>query len=300
MRVPAGRTPPFLEAVGDEVAAGKWLMEGGTEVPSLLVDWDPVTPIALYRRIVVAGPAITESCSLAPTTTCSLGCTWESTATRLRGRGTSRPVDLESEGREVTLDLEVAGRCLGGTLNLRTYLVVLDPHPAGPLGATQPGEIIWTDRKRVVLEGDDSRFPVNVVDFSEVPTLQSGAGWMLSWQSGDFREPFGASLRLLVNRGHVDIRDAVETGSDSEAADAIRRSIRIDTARTLVGYGLGSDEFIEDAAGYQEGTVGRAIVDLIVRVFGSLDVGAVRAMRDAQPGEFEARIQAHLMEDLVA
>jgi len=296
LRVSAGRTPSYLEATGDELSLGGWLTEDGREVPSLLVDWDPVTQIALHRNLGVSGSAIAESCALEPSTQCVLSCTWEGTATRLRGTGTGQQFNLEDD-RHATIAVDIPGRLLGGALNLRTFLAVVDPRPSGPLGAARSGEILWADRKRVVLEGDDSRFPVNVVDFSDVMTLQSGAGWMLTWQSRDFEEPFGASIRLLVNKGQSDVRDAVVTGSQSDAATVIRRTIRIDAARTLVGYGLGSDEFIEGAADYEEGTVGRAIADLIGRVFGSLDVGAVRAMRDEQPGEFDARIQAHLMED---
>lgn len=296
MRVSAGRTPPFLEATGDELSPGGWCTEDGTEVPRLLVDWDPVTQISLHRNLVVSGPEIADNCALEPSTECVLGCTWEGTATRLRGRGTIQQFNLKDE-RRGTVAVDIPGRLLGGILNVRTFLAVVDPRPSGALGAARPGEILWTDRKRVVLEGDDSRFPVNVIDFSDAAMLQSAAGWMLTWQSREFEEPFGASMRLLVNSGEPGVRDAVVTGSESDAADVIRRSIRIDTARTLLGYGLGSDEFIEAATDYEEGTVGRAIADLIARIFGSLDAGAVRAMRDEQPGEFDARIQAHLMAD---
>ena len=294
--VSGGRTPPFLRAAGDEVSGGEWLMEDGTEVPRLHVDWDPATRVALHRKLVISGRTLAGNCQLEPSTGCVLGCVWEGAATRLRGTGSKAAFDLDSDAREALVSVDIPGRLLGGTLSLRTVLSVIGPRPSGELGAAQPGEILWTDRKRVVLEGEDSRFPVNVVDFSQVATLQSSAGWMLTWQSRNFEEPFGASLRLLLNRAEPRVQDAVVTGSDSEAAQAIRRNIQVDTARTLVAYGLGSQEFIDGSADYVEGSVGRAIVELVGQVFGSMDIGAVCAMRDEQPGEFEARIQAHLAE----
>lgn len=295
MRVAAGTTPPFLVATGEELSVADWKMPDGRPIPRLYHDWDPATPVALKRDVSVDGAQVGESCALRPSTSCRISCMWESTATRLRGSGTFGDFTLGEECHDRVLSIEAPGRELGGTLYLRTLLVALDPHPSGALGASYPGEVLWSDRKKVILEGDDSRFPVNVVDFSQVATLQSSAGWILSWQTHDFEEPFGASLRLLVNDKNPAVVDAVITGGDSDGSVAIRSHIEMDTARTLLDYGLGSDEFLAAAHDYPEGSVGRAIADLANRVFGQMDLAAIRSMRRDQPAEFEARLQALLL-----
>ena len=147
-----------------------------------------------------------------------------------------------------------------------------------------------------MLESDAARFPVTVMDFHDAVGIDGDAFWYLAWPTFRFDEPFGASLRLLVNRKKPEIVAAVETDSDSASSEATRRHIYADTARTLIGFGLGSEEFLEDHSDYPEGSVGHAVNELIIMCWGSdYSPKKVKAMRDEKPHLFESYLQSRLM-----
>ena len=58
----------------------------------------------------------------------------------------------------------------------------MDGHP---LGASIPGSILWEDALEVDIEGEGTRFPVEVTDFEEQDWLPSSAAWYLDIPRGD-------------------------------------------------------------------------------------------------------------------
>ena len=272
-----------------------WFEEDGAPLPTMLPEWDPATDLGLYRDFELDTAAIAGDCRLEEGSTVRLGMTWSSDA-RVRVAVEEHIVELDGESQPVRLSVSVPGDQVAGRLFLKTYLWVVDARPESSLSPVEEGDLIWFDQHTTLLESDAARFPVTVMDFDGAIGVDADAFWYLSWPTRRFEEPFGASLRLLINTKKPDFVAAVQTDSDSEASEAIRRHIFTDTARTLIDFGLGSDEFLEDHSEYPEGSVGRAIDELINVCWGdSYSPKTVRAMRNEKPQVFESHLQSRLM-----
>jgi hypothetical protein len=61
----------------------------------------------------------------------------------------------------------------------------------------------------------------------------------------------------------------------------------------LLSMGLEMRDEIE-AGGYEEGTTGRVLADLMDRLFGGMPPGEIESLRRQDPGRFEASVQAGL------
>jgi len=295
MRISGGDSTPFLVAPPDSICSDGWFLEQGDVLPSILPDWDPATNLNLYRDMSLETEVISRACALRPGSSARVGVTWTSSA-RLSTVVSGPLVQLDGETQTVQLAVTVPGREVAGKLQLRTFVWVEDPLPESGLSPKSEGDLIWSDRQSVVLESDAARFPVNVIDF-EKAFLDPRASWYLDWPTRRFDEPFLASLRLLINSRKSEVVEAVKSDSESEAAEAIRRHILLDTARTLIEFGLGSEEFHEDYSQFPEGTVGHAISELITTCWGSgVSPSDVRRVREEMPQAFDCQLQAMLME----
>ncbi len=290
MRVRAGQSPPFLTIPEEAVRATAWMTDRGP-LPQLHHDWDPATPLQLSRTLHLDCDLVARSLHLERTSQLGVGCTWQSSSTRLRGTSRLITKDL-SELEQVTVDLAVPRFRVGGTLQIKTVVIVVRGEPASKLAPTANGAIVWEARDRVILEGDAARFPVAVVDFSELPGVPSDASWYLSWPTRDYSEPWGASIRLLVNSKNREVRQAV-TGEDDEGAAIIRRQVKFDTARTLITNALREEEFLGQYTSFEDDSVGGVIRTMIELNWGAqADPRALAASLADDPSRFEAKLQS--------
>ena len=296
MRVKAGESPPFLMASDASVTSSGWFQEDGKPLPTLLPEWDPATNLGLYCDFQLDTAALAEDCQLGDRSKVQMGMSWTSSA-RVSTAVAGPTVVLDGEIHAVQLAVSVPGEQVAESLRLRTFLWIQDAEPISALSPSSEGDLIWSDLQATLLESDAARFPMTVMDFDKAIGVETEASWYVSWPTQRFNEPFAASLRLLINSGKSEIVEAIQTDSESEASDAIRRHIFIDTARTLINLGLGSEEFLDSYDEYPEGTVGSAISELIATCWGdSFSPSEVKGVRDEKPQVFEARIQAILME----
>jgi hypothetical protein len=94
-----------------------------------------------------------------------------------------------------------------------------------------------------------------------------------------------------VNSDNERIRGAIVTGSNASDAEVIRSIITFDVARTLITSALSREEFLERYESYPEGSVGRAIAELI-QLRWQESPAALAQKLALNAAAFEAEIQA--------
>ena len=279
------RPPPDLVSnVSWEVRAGGKPVSG----PSAK-GWDYATLIDVGFRCVVDLPALLDSVSLG-----SLGrgsvlhllLKWHSTNTGLRGAG--EPQKVEEGPAEAQLQLD--GNSLGGVLFLEAAIILFSASGGhGPLAPTRPGSILWSESRRLDLEGEGTRFPVQLVSFEKAGLRGPNAVWCLRWDSTDYEQAAGACLRIMLNRDHPKAEAAAREPDDRENAGTMQ-VLRWDIARQMITAAL------DDVAGFEtldwpEGSLGAALAARIRTVFPSLSLAECRALRRTGPEDFETSLQ---------
>lgn len=290
MRLRQPAVLPYLPLAPDAVEAEPWTTQRGDALPERLIDWDPATDLHLFRDLELRPSLVRERCRLEPHSRIAVIPIARSDRTRIRIAGEKIVLSTEDDAAKVTLGMHLKGQALGGVLSLRTVIVSLDRALTEPLAPKLSGSQLWADEIRCDLEGSSPRFPVSAVRFSEFATLEPKAAWTLDWEPADLAEPLLGAVRLLVNAEKPAIAAAVVSGSDAPAHEVIRAAIQHDVARRLIRTALASPDFVEDPAQYPDGSVGRAIADLIELHWGE-DVAILAARARDHDRRFEMELQ---------
>jgi hypothetical protein len=163
------------------------------------------------------------------------------------------------------------------------------------LAARYPGSILWEDRVRVALEGTSSRFPTEVVNFNTASWAPyGGAGWFLSWNRDELREPLLRNVRLFVNSTHTGIVAAVQAALPTPEQAMIRSAIYYDVGRQLIRGALENVEFVEDSHAYPNGSTGKAILSMINLLFPADTPASLRSTMRTRPEYFDSVLQGLL------
>jgi hypothetical protein len=204
----------------------------------------------------------------------------------------SVPLRDRSGEAQVSLSLDIPGHLAGGSVELRTALVLTeDWEEASPLVAKRIGAVLWSDRVAVALEGSAARFPVTVLDFADVPGLAETAPWALEWSPRDLDQPVLGAMRLLVNSAVPVVVAAISGGGDPRDV-AIAALIRFDVARSLVHGALSQKTFAQGTGEFETDSVGRMLQDLLGRYWpGTATESLARRLADT-PHRIESELQA--------
>jgi hypothetical protein len=257
-----------------------------------LPNWDPATDLHLAREVLINVPLLRGSAALDSEAEVILVPTIRSDATGIRIAGRPATIDLSGEAEtRHQVSLHVRGSALGGTVSVATTLTWMAGPNVSGLGPTLPGSELWSDGERCVLEGDSARFPVSAAPFSELPTLDPSAAWNLDWEPSRLEEPVLGAVRLLINAEHPRVRDSILSGSEEPGADVVRAFVHYEVARTLICAALANEEFLADPEYFDEGSVGRAIADLIQMHWDEAPRVLAARVRD-YPRQFEMELQA--------
>jgi hypothetical protein len=261
-------------------------------VEGYLAGFDAGTALKLVRAVRVDVEAVRRKCELATGDRIAAVAQWRSVRTDLRGTG--RAMELTESEDEVEIVVDIPPGRSGGTLELRTSLILDAPAGNGrsPFAAAKPGDILWHDRLLVVLEGSGPRFPVEIRKF-DLPPLSS-AGWLLDWRPGSPDAMFMGSVRLLLNERHKAVIEAAKAVNRDLSQKMIVSAINADVARSLISGMLRNPEFLSAGTQYEKGTVGQVVGDLISFAFPGEDLNAVHMQLENEPETFAARLQSRL------
>lgn len=291
MRTPAA--VPYLQPPQSAVEPGPWTGPTGNPLEHTLEHWDPFTVVTLARVLTVDTDVVREACRLGADATFAVTVSWWSSTTRLSGG--PAPTELSDLSGMVSVDLEqsLPGDRIGGRVDLRTRLVLRHPgREPSVISPSEPGTVLWRDQTAVTVEGAAARFPVTALDFTHT-TFSPAAAWALEWETDDLARPLLGGLRLLLNSGHPQLTQALGSPTDPRTA-VLQSFMTFDVARSLVHGALCNDSFTAAPHHYDEGTVGRAVADLLDSCWPAIPVNSLAQRLRDNPARLDTDLQAHL------
>jgi hypothetical protein len=261
------------------------------ELPGYLDGWDYNTTLALRRELRIEVGSFIEGARLDPEASLSVVVVAFSTATWIRRRAFACHVPRSTD--DIIVEFELPGIELGGTLRLRTTILLCESGPEErPFVAHLPGSVLWDDLREVRLQGDAPLFPISVVDF-ERAALPSGAGWHLD-VGRDLNAPLHASIRLYLNASHSRVVSAfVNAGAPTPENQAVLRAVYADVARVMVEHALNQEALLERTE-FDPDSLGFALGALLQRFFAGEDLNAARDQRIEHPADFGTELFAKL------
>ncbi|MEW2509458.1 hypothetical protein [Streptomyces sp. NPDC046870] len=289
---------PFVRPAAEVLVTSPWQLDddGGTrELPELLPDWDPQADLALHRRVTVHYPEVLAACRLPAGTPLLVVVDWHSSAAHLAGTA-FRHIVIEPD--ELTVTAKLAGANLGGTLVLKTRLVladdVADPDRARRFSPRHAGEILWEETAEVHLEGVASRFPTSVIDF-KLRGFDEDARWAIDIPD-DPSVPVAGGVRLYLNQSDTElVTAATRAATPTPLQRRLIEEMYDDVARQLVEACLRPawrDALLD--ASEEPGSLAESLIILVSNLFEGESLEAVAARRDADPSVFATALQGAL------
>jgi hypothetical protein len=286
---------PYLLPPDEAVIEQAWTDSQGLELPDRLAHWDPFTDFQVFRSIDVDLDVVRASCLLPEDAAFAVTTSWTSSRTRLSEPGP--PVELgQLDGIiRASLTLEIPGARSGGRVDLRTALILRHPGSApSPISPRRAGAILWTDARRISVEGGAARFPISAVDFTAAPGLPDGATWKLEWAVDRLDAPVLGDVRLLVNANNERLLAALRSGANDATAVVTRSFVLFDVARTLIAGALQNEQFVSEPERFDEGSIGRMLFELLSMYWPGVPIQTLASRQASNPARLEAELQAHL------
>lgn len=288
------RRLPYRTPKPERIVFGQWSIhsdDGPHPLPAFLPHWDPAITIQALVSVQIDCQGIALDCGLDADARLRLAAIWHSTGTVLSGPGDVIDLDVQSPLEHHVLQVQVDGTRAAQMVNLNAQLLLLHPgHAPQPFAPVQPGNILAAHMQSIRLEGEGSRFPVQVVDFRHT-AYATTAGWALYWDEEDLHRTFLGSVRLNINAQHLHLVQAVSQRRPE--SEGVREAIRFDVARTLIRGALRNDEFVTKPDSFSPDSVGAAIRELIERCFPNTPIQQCREIMRYRL-DFETRLQAGL------
>lgn len=283
---------PYLTPLSDRVVIEHWEQQIDDRTVPLedrLPGWDAGTDLHISAKVFVNVEGIYQDCRLERDAVLRLFLLWESSGTKLRASGDVIDFTHKAPSGRTALTAHIDGKLLADTLTLFVKLLFISP------GTTQhqlmpklSGSILLeTPPRKIQLEGDGSRFPIEVIDFTTT-SFPHQAGWYLSWDPDDLGQQFLGDVRLYVNSRHPQIATAVSDIRPETAG--IREAVRLDLAQTLIRGVVQNPTFLENPDRYPPGTIGAAVRAMIRLYFEGYTLESVQQLT-RQPHEFSAYLQ---------
>ncbi|MDI6623100.1 MAG: hypothetical protein QME55_00080 [Brevundimonas sp.] len=190
-------------------------------------------------------------------------------------------------GEPCTISLSVDPSRLSAQLTLRTsVLLVSTSDPADPLAPRRAASRLWEERCATRIEGDDPRFPMEVVSFSTVfaGRPHEAAPWLLSWSPASPGRDFHGAARLYLNADEEDFVERVQE-EDELTLQAMMGDVVSQMCETALRAGW--DEDFDSA---EPASVAGRVAHWLGQAFS--DVTAAKAALENRPGEFRSAILA--------
>lgn len=289
------RTAAPFHRLDASVSVGPWMVTLGGGAPAPLhdvtPDWDYATPVRVERVVSLDLPAARSELGFADQEPISLDLIVEAGT----GHG-ELPREVVSRSRvplgggaPVTISLEPDPLRLSGQLTLRTSILLsADAAPADPLAPRVAGSRLWDERFVSRLEGDDPRFPMEVISFSRTwpGRPHEEAPWLLSWNPANPGRDFHGAARLFVNAD-----DAALIARLRDGDDLTLQAIMGDVVSQMCETALTGD-WDDDLETAEAVSVAGRVIYWLGRAFG--DISVARSVLENRPGEFRSAILASM------
>ena len=274
------RLLPYKSALPDDVDWGGWWLDrnGVREpLPDLLPGWDYASADVVGITIEIQSASVLASTGLDSVDSVEVVAVADCPSMLRRFVTRKRLSDVEVQQVEISIELppgEVAQK-----VELSAFLLLAADREASGRTATQVGSRICVGPSRtVLLEGDASRFPTEVVSFAALHL--ENAPWTLSTLFDDVRDSFMGSVRLMVNEDHALGRAVLANPVEPH----LEARLKMEILRSLVSVVSTEDISIEDD--FPQDSVGD-VVDSMCRLFLNRSVHEAVQMLQQDPVKFD-------------
>lgn len=286
---------PFLTPSPDGWRPGPWILvsaHGEEPLGRTVPTWDYESTLHLRRQVTIDPAAIRGSTQLPEHAALALSASWRGTRSNRTARAIDPVLIRGDEVEEHTMDFQVDGRFLTGRLTLECRVVLaVDLDDAPPGAATKGGSVLLEDRQEIVLEGEGSRFPTQLVSFRAVG-LDPDAVWSLELPDSLSQATMGG-LCLLLNSDNEDVVKAMDLPEDHATVTPLT-GLRDQIAAQMVRHALRNAEQLQvsDSSDPEdEPTLATTLVLLLGQLFPKQSVADLAATADYDPGRFETIMQ---------
>lgn len=286
---------PFLTLGDGSLRAGNWQIfldgQGPLDSQDHIADWDYASGLRVYRSIEVDLQSASEALSIPPE--CLELTLIVSIATGPGGiprivESLFYPVSGVAEGR-IEIDHSVDSAMLSRRLKLITEIVLGSaPERHSQLSPTLPGSRLWKDDADLRLEGQEPRFPMEVISFGEHfrDRAEAGSLWYLQWNPADLQSDFRGAVRLYLNADRQEFVDRIYDNDRAALQLLVAGVVSLMVERTLADPDL-EDIILEGISG----SVAWHTRNWLSLAFPGMKMDQVRSILEQRPGQFHAAIQ---------
>ena len=287
---------PFLTLSDAAVDAATWTcsLDGGTWTPAgeFLADWDAASVIRFRRKVRIDPQDAASDLKANPE---ELGLT---IAVRIgTGQGRLPRLILFRDFRKLAadtwqeeFDFDVAGERLSLVLELHTQIMLAAPlEDCAQLSPQRVADRLWSDTLRIRLEGEEPRFPIEIIDMRTLPGTPGTLSppWYLHWSPMDWNRDFHGATRLYLNKEHTDLIERIEQ-HDGPTLQVLLADVMTQICERLVH----DPEADEIMSGGEPGSLGNQAAAWLQKAWPGKDAAFVRSLLESRPGAFRAAFLA--------
>ena len=285
---------PFLRLSDNEVRATDWHanLDGRTSFPvgEFIPDWDYASSLRLERDVALDLEAASKKLEI-PISDLDLKVCLEV------GSGPGRLPRLVHLREEITIpdgvssipiNLDLNSSELSSTIFLRTSLVLTSvPASHSPISPNKAGLQVWSDVHRARIEGEESRFPIEVASFREMfgSSPETNSLWHLHWTPGEWEREFHGAVRLYLNADHQDFVSRIKNGDR-----VILQMLLGDVVSQIAEALLREDDAASILGSAHEGSVAAQVDMWLKTAFGGSSVSTAKSMLEARIGNFRSAL----------
>ena len=287
---------PFLTLSEHAIEVTPWSVafdqNGWVEAGDFLEGWDSASAVSVRREITLNhDTASTELGINADELSLSLGI-------RLgTGSGILPRLIILQEHYEVGLteqQIIVERRIPGSELSVVLDLVVeitlaALPSKSDMLSPTRIGNRVWCDKHRIRLEGEEPRFPIEVVDLRSIlgDVAAGDAPWHLHWSPRDWTRDFHGAIRLFLNVERPEIIERV-TAQDTATLQALMADVMSQVCERFLNEPE-ADLLVDQL---EPNSLGARATAWLKEGWPNRNFGSIRSVLENRPGNFRATFLA--------
>jgi hypothetical protein len=288
---------PHRMADSLSVTMPQWLLtETGAVLGDSIDGWVPSSNLDLSAVIEIDVASFALSTGLSPEDEVTVLCSWQCTATHLRGCSVNPPLKIGDQLKQVALRMTIPAGWMDSGVLLKATICLhrRTATNSDPMVASQPGAILWHDHEngRHVSLGA-GRFPLALVDFKTTGLGEAASSWRLVVDSQDIDAPFKRLARLYINSLNGRVVRALGENARGVESSLIRQLLQYDIEKELVMIGIREHARI-NASKKDEGTLAAVLHDLLQKRFPEQRADQLSSRMIDDPKGFETELQARL------
>ena len=283
---------PFLTLSDASIKATPWSvsLNGGdwSSAGDYLPDWDSASSVGIRREINLDDTLAADDLGLdAHEVRLALTIRIGTGSGRLPRRILECHYrELDPQTCEEQLHFEISGNLLSQILDVQTHIVLSrETKGGGPLSPSRFADRLWSDSLRIRLEGEEPRFPVEIVDMHSLlgDVIESSSPWYLQWSPRDWDRDFYGATRLYLNGDQAAFVQRVQQ-FDGPTLQALLADIMSQICSRLL-MDPEADAILSTA---EPGSLGAQAASWLQSLWPDKDATFLRSVLGSYPGKFRA------------